>query len=345
MFGPAPLPRTFEAARRDLGSPKPSVRADAVRDLCRHGAEHRDEVVRLLGAAVQDEHEDDEVRATAAVALADLEAEEAAPALVAAAGDPSPQVRQMALLALGELRAPSALPVVREALRGARPDVRFQAVIAFARICRDHDLVVAELLHASFDEDERVCHIGLRMAEELGAAGPDGGAGAVDPRIAARALGLLDHASPGVRALAAVVLARTGREEADGVLVEIAEGKLRPEQAEDEAAAIELCGERGIRRARAALERRAFPRLLGRRDPFAWHARIALAALGHARAIAAILGELRAAGRERRNLAVVAAGRARLRQARPAILAMQGRPERADQEAVRLALAALEAGP
>jgi hypothetical protein len=56
----------------------------------------------------------------------------------------------------------------------------------------------------------------------------------------------------------------------------------------------------------------------------AWHARIALARMGHARARAEILAELESWRRETREAAVVAAGRARIREARPVLERLGG---------------------
>jgi HEAT repeat protein len=77
------------------------------------------------------------------------------------------------------------------------------------------------------------------------------------------------------------------------------------------------------------------------RDPFAWQARVALARLGHDRARQGILKGLRAWTRDVRTLAVAAAGRARLTEARALIETMRGDPERADPEAVEVALGLL----
>ena len=77
------------------------------------------------------------------------------------------------------------------------------------------------------------------------------------------------------------------------------------------------------------------------RDPFAWHARVALAAMGEPRAVRWVLDELGAWTRERRTLAVAAAGQARLDAARELIEAMVGEDDRADAHAVEVALARL----
>ena len=95
--------------------------------------------------------------------------------------------------------------------------------------------------------------------------------------------------------------------------------------------------------ARAALSRRAFGFFGLFRDPLAWHARVALARLGDPQAKSAILRGLSALTRDARTIAVAAAGRARLREARPILDRMT--PAQADPETVRDALADLEGMP
>ncbi|AGP41207.1 HEAT repeat domain-containing protein [Sorangium cellulosum] len=336
MFGPAPAKRTLEAALRDVASQKPAVRVEAVTDLVPYAATERERVLRAIeGALRSDAHA--AVRAAAAIALADTKAVEALPALLLAVEDEDPNVRQMAITALGEIGDVRATGRLRRALSDERPEVRFQAVIAFPRVCAQAADALEAVMEATHDGDPLVCHIALRMFEELGEPN-----GELPPPCMARARALLGHASPLVRATAAVVTARFGDPAGHAVLVEIVEGKLRDVDHEDEAAAIELCGELGLAASRGALERRAFGRRLGLgRDPLRWHARVALARMRHERAIREILSELGAWDRHRRTLAVAAAGRARLAAARPAIEAMRGDDRKADQGAVEEALAAI----
>jgi hypothetical protein len=112
------------------------------------------------------------------------------------------------------------------------------------------------------------------------------------------------------------------------VLDVVAELTRTPEL-EDEQACVELAGELGMREAIPALERRAWGtrRLVrtivswgaGDRASCAWHARIALARMGHERARSEILAELKSWRREVREAAVVAAGRAQVREAQAAL--------------------------
>jgi HEAT repeat protein len=338
MLRAPPLPRTLEAALRDVSSAKPAVRADALRDLCRYAEDERERVLRALEAALRDD-EAAAVRSVAALGLADLEAREALPTLLLAVEDDDPHVRQMAITALGEIGDPRATERLRRALGDARPEVRFQAAIAFPRVCAAPSDAIEALVKATHDADPLVCQIALRMAEELGAE-----AGHLDDAVLARARALLAKGPPIVRVAAAVVLAR-GADDASAaypVLVGVANGSIETTEGEDEAAAIELCGELGLEAARPGLEKRAFGGMMGLfRDRFAWHARVALARMGHERAAQAILRELGSWDRDQRTLAVAAAGRARLAAARPVIVAMRGDEARADQEAVDEALRVL----
>jgi hypothetical protein len=124
-------------------------------------------------------------------------------------------------------------------------------------------------------------------------------------------------------------------------LVEVVNAKRRVPHVDDEAIAVELCGQLGLQDAVPGLMRRAFG-VLGGRTPASWHARVALAELGHERAKNVILRGLSAWSRDARTLAVAAAGRARLQEARALLEGMSGDPSRAEPEAVRDALAALD---
>jgi HEAT repeat protein len=353
VFRAPPLPRTLEAALRDVVSTKPAVRADALRDLARHAgpdaseeaAARGAEILRAFETALRDAAP--EVRAAAALGLADARAKEALPALLVAVEDESGHVRQMAITALGELGDSRATERLRRALSDPRPEVRFQAAIAFPRVCVARGDAIEALVRATEDSDPMVCQVALRMAEEMGALGDDGSdpeAQVVDPRVLARARALVEHASPLVRTAAAIILARDGDELGRDTLVAVASGELSTSDGEDEAAAIELCGELGERRAVRGLEKRAFGGLLGlRSDRFAWHARVALARMGHERARREILRDLGSWDRGRRILAVAAAGRARMSEAREALLRLRD-TNQVDAQPVDDALALIDGG-
>jgi HEAT repeat protein len=335
MFAAPSLPRTLSACLRDLGDASPTVRASAVRDLGRHttGEDRAAAIAALEGALADAEAR---VRAAAATSLADAEATEAREALERAADDGDALVRQMAVAALGEIGDARALPRLERALVDPRGEVRFQAVIAYPRLAEGSAALDA-IEAATRDADPLVAHIALRMGEELGEK-----AGEVDARIVRRARALLGHDAPLVRIAAAVLLARAGETGGEELLVAAATGDLPTPEGADEAAAIELCGELGLDAARKGLEKRAFGGLIGFfRDRFQWHAKVALARMGHERARREIEGDLDAWDPQRRTLAVAAVGRARLTGARDKLRAMQ-RDGRANANALEEALRALE---
>ncbi len=331
----APLPRTLAAALRDLSEKKPEVRASAARDLARHGEENRSAVLSALEKSLKDDHA--LVRATAAELLGELEATDLLPALLVAVEDDHQLVRQNAIMALGNLRDSRAQQRIERALSDERPEVRYQAVMAYPRVSSSREESVRALAQATRDDDDSIAHIAFRMAEELAADGE------VDAALLLRAKACLAHGSARVRVVAAIVLATAKDPAGDRLLVEVAEGKLKTPENEDVAAVIELLGERDVPGGREALAKRAFGGLLVT-DKFQWHARIALARLGDPRAKQAIVRDLTSLSFEKRTLAVAAAGRARLTDARAILLEMRGRSERASPGAVEAALEELAQG-
>ncbi|HEY8039290.1 MAG TPA: HEAT repeat domain-containing protein [Polyangiaceae bacterium] len=328
MFAPSPLPRSLAASFRDLDSLKPATRASAIRDVVRHALRSdatRARAIPLLERALKDDAAPG-VRAEAAVALADVRAGEALPSLLVAVEDDDAHVRQMALSALGEIGDARAAQRLERALRDSRPEVRYQAVIAFARVAGDDaPAVAAALARALDDEDEAIRYIAMRVAEEHQVDGEP----LRDPRLTTRAEDLVDGADEAVAVVAALYLARLGRPRGRALVLDvIAETKRTPE-IEDEQACVELAGELSLREAIPHLERRVWAtrRLVrtllswgaGDRRSCAWHARIALARMEHERARAEILADLRSWRRDTREAAVVAAGRARLGEARDAL--------------------------
>jgi HEAT repeat protein len=335
MFGRSATGLSYEAALRDARSKTTAARVAAATALGTHGQDHREGALAALDGLLEDREGD--VRTAAVLALADMKAEERVDALLGVSRDPHAETADMALAALGELRAEAALPRIEEALGAKRPGRRFQAVMAFARVCSDAARVRRALLAASDDDDELVRHIALRMAEETAGEGGD-----VHPDFLDRSKALLGDESDIVRVAAAVLLGHAGLRDGAEVLVGVAGRTVATDQHDDQAAAIELCGDLGLREALPVLRERAYSKvLLFQNDPFAWHARVALAALGDDKAVRWVLDELGAWTRERRTLAVAAAGRARVASARPVIAAMRGDASRADPDAVAEALARL----
>lgn len=334
-----PLPRTLEAALRDARDRKVDVRASAVNDLVPHAETAREAVLKELERALDDEHP--AVRGAAAEALGDLEGREALSGLLVAVEDDDQLVRQQAIMALGLIRDPRAQQKLERSLTDARPEVRYQAVMAYPRVVAEKASAVTALAAATKDADESVAHIAFRMAEELA---EELGA-PIAPAIVARAEACVEKAPVRVRVVAALLLFQAeakpaARERAERIVVDVVTGKLVTPELEDVSAAIEIAGEHKLQGAVPALERRAFGGMLGfGRDAFQYHARIALARLGNDRAKKIILDELGAANVEKRTMAVAAAGRARLQEARSLLLSMQGKPHRAEPSEVEAALA------
>lgn len=340
MFGPLPRLRTLEASVRDLASQRAETRASAASDLARHAADDggvRGRALPLLEARLVDD-DDGRVRAAAAVALGDLKAREALPRLLTAANDDDGYVRQMALNALGEIGDARALGHLTRALGDSRPEVRYQAVIAFARVAENGSDIDDAIVRAANDADDAVVHIALRVAEERIDEGK--GVGAL---VIAQAKALIEHASLDVKLVAAIMLAKIGDRAGDAVILGVVRGGAsngRPPEKEDECAAVEVTGAIGMKEAVPALERRAWGIASHFRDTCKFHAKIALARMGHARAKAEILHDLGSSRRDALLSAVVAAGRARLEEARGALLKLQGTS--ADPALVRHALAELD---
>jgi HEAT repeat protein len=327
MFTPPPLPRTLEASFRDLGSTRAETRASAVKDLARHAED--DDTVRARAlpkftAALGDASA--AVRAAAALALADVRGHEAMAQLLAAIEDADPLVRQMALTAIGEIGDVRALPRLRRALADDRNEVRYQALIAFARLAEPAEAAQA-LVDGMRDDDRAIRYIAVRLVEDRLNGGQDDPARALPDAVEEPLRARLADEANDVRVAAAIVLAKrghrakgardaTGIASARALILDVVLGRVKALAAEDEGEAVELAGELGLDEARPALERRAWG--LGRllRETNAWHAKIALARMGHARARAEILRDLAGARGAALTAAVVAAGRARLAEAR-----------------------------
>ncbi len=338
MFGIRSLPRTLEAALRDLRHAKNETRISALRDLVRlTDTEQRPQALSALCDVLTGDAEL-HVRAAAALALGDAEAKESREVLIGAAQSGPVQVREMALAALGEIADPSdqeVLALLELAQADAAPELRFQALIALNRLARP--TLLERLVDASRDLDAEVRQIAFRLAEEQVLAD---GVPLPEP-LRQRARAALRDDAPSVRLAAAILLARVGDACGSEVIRAVVERKDRVASLEDEQAAIELSGELQISDARPALSRRAFGFFGLFRDPLAWHARVALARLGDAQAKAVILRGLSAFTRDARTIAVAAAGRARLREAYPILRRMTA--AQADPETVAEALAELEA--
>ncbi len=339
------LPRNLSAALRDMEDPSDEVRRSATRDLVRHvrdGA--RDQAMLALQKALRDR--DPVVRAEAAYALGDAGVVDALPQLMLAIDDEVASVRQASIDALGRIGDTRATVRLTRALHDDRPDVRFQAVISLARISPES--AMDWVLEVSQDADSYVRYIAVRVAEELSCGGNAADSDqllSLDPRAAQAARTWLEDSSSAVRVAAAILLGRGGDLSGASSLTRVAEGMVSGVDAEDQAAAVELCGVLGLREAIPALLRRAFGLKTVLRPDERFMARVALARLGDERATMAIVEDLRARSRTRRNQAVVASGKARIMAALPILERGQDDESFADLEMVRQALDRLRNRP
>lgn len=317
MFGLSLLPRNLEASFRDLGSSAPATRVSAIRDVVRHAL--RDDGVRERATERLKEALDDSspgVRAAAAVALGDIDAIAAVDALIDRVDDDDDHVRQMALNALGEIGDARCLVRLRRSLTDPRPGMRFQAVIAIARFAERAEVERA-CRAAADDDDDEVRYIAMRVLEEcVERDGP-----AAWSRTTNMANAMLDDPYANVRVAAAVVLGKLGDARARSRIEEVVRGTLQGAR-EDEHAAIELAGVFGLESIIPALERRAWGVASWVRDTGAYHAKIALARMGHVRAIDELQRALDSRDADARNAAVVALGRAHRVEYREAIASL-----------------------
>ena len=330
MFRLPSLRRTLEAALRDARSKSESIRASALADLVHHEDSARAEVLAALERGLRDPA--GSVRAAAAIGIADVQGKEMLSSLLVAVEDEDGYVRQMALAAIGELGDRRAGERLRRALSDPRPEVRFQAVIAFTRVVPEDAMHAIE--QAMGDDDASIRYIALRCGEEqtVGDERP------IPAPFLARATALLEDPDATVRVAAAVLLSRSGQSDGVPLLVDVVRGRVTTREHEDEAAAVELLGELRVTEAVPHLERRAFAILGFGEGRFAWQAMVSLARMGHVRARSRIMRDLRSWSRDRRTLAVAAAGRAQLAEARAIVEAMKGDEGRADAGTVALAL-------
>lgn len=342
MYAWTPLPRSLGATLRDSQSAKPRVRVSAITDLVRwaENGERERCVAQLIALLEQDTEL--EVRAAAALALADAGAHESLGSLITAAESGPPRLRQLSLVAIGEL-APAgnaaALAVVRAGLESELPALRFQALVAAHRLFVEAALLPV-LLKGIVDAEAKVRYVACRIGEERYF-----GAGAVPPAELLDALGrALADTDPSVALAAAIPLARSGLERARQQVVQALNRGAGAAQLEDEEAAIELCAELGLTSARPGLKARAWGGFWGGGSPLAFQARVALARLGDERARNQILRELSSWSRSTRTRAVAAAGQARLEAARARLLEMRRDERQADPESVVEALRALDLG-
>jgi hypothetical protein len=344
MYLWTPLPRSLSATLRDASHAKARVRLSAVADLVRWAGTEEGErcVAQLIEMVRRDD--DLEVRASAALGLADAGASAGLDVLIEAARAGAPRLRQLALVALGELAPPghpAAIVEVQRAQASDAPALRFQALVAAGRLCADDELI-SFLIAALGDAEGRVRYVACRIIEERFLTGDTE---SDVPRAAAlltRISTLLTDPDADVSLIAAILLAPRASLPARELIVRAVNERRRFSHLDDEQSAIELCAELQLEAARPGLVARAFGGALRGVSPVAFQARVALARLGDERARAQIIRGLSAWSRAGRSEAVAAAGQARLEAARPRLLAMRNDERQADVSSVAEALLALD---
>ncbi len=310
------LARTYEAAIRDLSEKKPAVRAAALRELSPYLHDRADVIVKAAERALSDESA--LVRREASTLLGVAGAASSIPELVArVASDDDALVRQFALEALGAIDDERARAAVRRALTDEREEVRFQAVLAVLHF-PDEDEAAEALDRAMSDRDPNIRYVAVRTTEERAFVGR------AEVRAAVRAR--LDDESAEVRVAAALFFAETEPELARPIVRDVVRGTLRTKELDDRAHVLELALDVLGEEARQVLEKRAFGFSIfigGDTIP----ALVGLARHGDLRAKQRLLAGLDATSLERRVPYVLAAGRAKLTEARARIEAMRDLPE------------------
>lgn len=340
MFQLKSLPRTLDAALRDVNDPKPKVRRSALADLARWAAESgpgvdRSRAVSALATVLQQDDQVD-VRAQAAVALADAQATEQLPALWVAIEDAHESVRQMALMALGELSPPGeerTVALLDHMLCASGAPMRFQALLAAHRV--GVEAWEAKLEAATRDPDGSVRYLAFRLLEQRHAAGE------LPESVLDRATRALTDPDASVAVAAAMLAAPRGSAAGCRVLEDAICRGVRLPAPEDEQALVELAGELGLTRAVPGLRRMAFGRFGFSPGPFGWQAKVALARLGDAAARKDIRRGLSSRDATLVHLAVVAVGRARWSDMAPTLLELRA-SGRVGVEVVDEALALLQ---
>lgn len=304
-----------ETALRDLESRDPKARLAAIDGLVDPPEELLGRAREALERALDDPVS--EVRAEAALALAEIGAGTALDKLMVMAEDQDAGVAQAAVIALGESGEPRALSAIVAALESQRADVRFQAVLAAGRLAPDE--AFEHLKRAARDSDPEV------RANALAALADTAGEEALP--VMREAI-TDDQAS--VRLEAALALARVGDRMATPVLIEALDDRDVAPQAvralgslQDPAALApltELCG-------------RWFAR-----PPLRAAASAALAALGDPAGWRELRGWLQSRRREARAMAIYCCGELHLDDSVDDLIDIAYEVQHADRDAAVRAL-------
>ncbi len=287
MFGPVPLPRTFEACLRDVTSESAPVRASAFADLGRHQARVEGERSRVIACLERGILHDNEsrVRVAAVLAAADLDGRAVLPALLVACEDDAPFVREMAVRTLGEAGDARAIPKLRRLLDDDRTELRYQAVTAWSRMPHETVAECMEPLFAVFRREGEHSEVRLMVLRVVDEHVEQMEPGAPVPGLEA----VLSHAAAeaNMRLLAGIILSKLGNPEGRNIVAECIHRRPLPghSASEDDREAVLLAGRFRWTETMPALRRRA--RGIGRwlADTCATESLISLAAMGDTRAL------------------------------------------------------------
>lgn len=306
MFKVPMLPRSLEAVCRDLTDSNPRVRLSAIQESPRHAEGPGRSRVRQLLVSILTEGPS-ALRAPVLLALADGQMSEAIDSITPLLRDGDPETRRCAILALGEL-APDAdgraLLSLSPFLTAADPRIRYQTVAAIAAIAGPEAFEM--LASAASDSDPLIRELAARLVDETLVSGAP--SGARERELLGR-LALDTEAR--VRAVAQVACHERGFEAPTDAVIQLIDGKFRGREARDLQDAIEVAGRLRLRAAGKGLQKRAFGFLGFSTDPFRWHARAALATLGHERARRSVERCLKRGSRIERAAMIFALGRVR----------------------------------
>lgn len=355
MFGLPPLPRTYAAAMRDVSSRRAETRRSALIDLVQYvDSEQRPEVAQVLGRLLQRDA-DAEVRALAAIAIADGAFTELSSSLLAALDDSAPRVQQMALLALGEVGKAvngAGMRQIERLLGSDLPAIRYQALVAWSRLSGTDG--IAALVSATSDHDEEVRWIACRLIEERIRRASSTERELVSeideddltPSSQTKTVPLLAELhrcvrdpAMRVRIAASVVLCRLGDERGMAQLLASLESRERIRR-DDIVQLIHEFGQLRYEPARTWLKARA--RRGWFEGPLGWPALVALGALGDETSRVEILRELDVSSPRRRTRAVVAVGELRLKDASSRIHGLRVKPSGLDPSVIEQTLVALQ---
>jgi hypothetical protein len=308
VFPIAPLPRTLEAALRDLKAKRAEIRKSALTDLVRYSdGISRDTVVAELRTVLRCDADQD-VRALASVACADASLTELLPDLFVALGDISPRVTQFALVAIGELSTePTEEELVRIAgyLHSDLPALRYQSLSTLYRLCPAQ--YAAELEQAIRDPDAEIRWLGWHLLDDWfekleTSPGADTISSQYEKESVRRQLVLLASDSPPrVRLEAATFLLRIDPKSAQKMLLPLLERPHGLERGQGERA-IDRLGRRHCRECIPWLTKQA--RTGWFETTFGWASLCALARMGEVEPKKRIVAELNSSSARRRGRAL-----------------------------------------